>query len=87
MCVGVSVWLGWSGIRVAGFSLQHGYHYLVVVVGLVLSNDPEGRAKVASCVTGRTSHAGHIKGDNAHKKLNPGLPVWSLNREANNQEE
>jgi len=26
MCVGVSVWLCWSGIRVAGFSLQHGYH-------------------------------------------------------------
>jgi hypothetical protein len=26
MCVGVSVWLVWSGIRVAGFSLQHGYH-------------------------------------------------------------
>jgi len=26
MCVGVSVWLGWSGIRVTGFSLQHGYH-------------------------------------------------------------
>jgi len=26
MCVGVSVWLGWSGIRVAGFSLLHGYH-------------------------------------------------------------
>jgi len=26
MCVGVSVWLIWSGIRVAGFSLQHGYH-------------------------------------------------------------
>jgi len=26
MCVGVSVWLGWSGIRVASFSLQHGYH-------------------------------------------------------------
>jgi len=24
MCVGVSVWLGWSGIHVAGFSLQHG---------------------------------------------------------------
>jgi len=24
MCVGVSVWLGWGGIRVAGFSLlQH----------------------------------------------------------------
>ena len=23
MCVGVSVWLGWSGIRVAGFSLEH----------------------------------------------------------------
>ena len=23
MCVGVSVWLSWSGIRVAGFSLQH----------------------------------------------------------------
>jgi len=22
MCVGVSVWLGWSGIRVADFSLQ-----------------------------------------------------------------
>jgi len=26
LCVGVSVWLGWSGIRVTGFSLQHGYH-------------------------------------------------------------
>jgi len=27
-CVGVSVWLGWRGIRVAGwsFSLQHGHH-------------------------------------------------------------
>ena len=25
MCVGVSVWLGWSGIRVAGCSLLHGY--------------------------------------------------------------
>jgi len=24
MCVGVSVWLGWGGIRVAGFSLLHG---------------------------------------------------------------
>jgi len=23
MCVGVSVWLGWGGIRVAGFSLLH----------------------------------------------------------------
>jgi len=23
---GVSIWLGWSGIRAAGFSLQHGYH-------------------------------------------------------------
>ena len=29
MCVGDSVWLGWSGIRVAGFSLQHGYHLRV----------------------------------------------------------
>jgi len=26
ICVGISVWLGWSGIRVEGFSLQHGYH-------------------------------------------------------------
>ena len=25
MYVGVSVWLGWGGIRVAGFSLLHGY--------------------------------------------------------------
>ena len=25
-CFGVSVWLGWVGIRVEGFSLQHGYH-------------------------------------------------------------
>jgi len=23
MCVGVSLWLGWSGIRVEGFSLTH----------------------------------------------------------------
>jgi len=28
MCVGVSVWLGWGGIRVAGFSLLHGYHHI-----------------------------------------------------------
>jgi len=26
MCSGVSVWLGWGGIRAAGFSLLHGYH-------------------------------------------------------------
>ena len=26
MCVGVSVWLAWGGIRVAGFSLLHGCH-------------------------------------------------------------
>jgi len=26
MCVGDSVWLGWRGIRVAGFRLQHGHH-------------------------------------------------------------
>ena len=25
ICVGVSVWLGWGGIRVACFSLLHGY--------------------------------------------------------------
>jgi len=25
MCVGVSVWLVWGGIRAAGFSLPHGY--------------------------------------------------------------
>ena len=24
LCVGDLVWLGWGGIRVAGFSLQHG---------------------------------------------------------------
>jgi len=27
MCVGVSVWLGCGGIRVAGFSLPHGYQH------------------------------------------------------------
>jgi len=26
MCFGVSVWLGWGGNRVAGFSLRRGYH-------------------------------------------------------------
>jgi len=26
MCVGVSVWLGWSGVCVAGFNLQHRHH-------------------------------------------------------------
>jgi len=25
MCVGISIWLGWSDIRVVGFSLQHEY--------------------------------------------------------------
>jgi len=29
MCVGVSVWLGWGGIRVAGFSLQDGYRNML----------------------------------------------------------
>jgi len=28
MCVGVSVWLGWSGIRVAGMSLVILFHFL-----------------------------------------------------------
>jgi len=32
MCVGVSVWLGWSGIRVAGWSLQHRYIYIYSLV-------------------------------------------------------
>jgi len=27
MCVGDSVWLGWSGIRIAGFSLQYEEQY------------------------------------------------------------
>ena len=27
MCVGVSVWLGWSGIRIAGFSLRLARHH------------------------------------------------------------
>jgi len=26
MCVGVSVWLGWGSIRMAGFSLPYGYY-------------------------------------------------------------
>jgi len=26
LCVGDLVWLGWSGIHVAGFIQQHGYH-------------------------------------------------------------
>jgi len=26
LCVGDTVWLGWSGICVPGFSLQHRYH-------------------------------------------------------------
>ena len=32
LCVGDSVWLGWSGIRVADFCLQHGYHITTNVV-------------------------------------------------------
>ena len=31
MCVGVSVWLGWSGIRVAGFSLQQNSRKLLMM--------------------------------------------------------
>ena len=34
MCVEVSVWLGWSGIRVAGFSPQHEpriYIYIYII--------------------------------------------------------
>jgi len=26
MCVGVSVWMGWSGVRVAGLSLHYTLH-------------------------------------------------------------
>jgi len=33
MCVGVSVWLGWGGIRVAGFSLWCVMPWLLVVGG------------------------------------------------------
>jgi len=32
MCVGVSVWLGWGGIRVAGFSLPHGHIYVYIYI-------------------------------------------------------
>ena len=32
MCVGVSVWLGWSGIRVAGFSVIQIYMFAIITV-------------------------------------------------------
>jgi len=34
MCVGVSVWLGCSCIRAAGFSLLHGYHTAAAVLSV-----------------------------------------------------
>jgi len=52
MCVGVSVWLGWSGIRVAGFSLQHGYHSKPTTPKLILRITERGTIKnVCLCVT------------------------------------
>jgi len=37
MCVGVSVWLVWGGIRVTGFSLLHGYHRRLLMIGVLKS--------------------------------------------------
>jgi hypothetical protein len=34
---GVSVWLGWGGIRVAGFSLLHGYGYGHCITNVVVA--------------------------------------------------
>jgi hypothetical protein len=40
MCVGVSVWLGWSGIRVAGEPVDHlsGYQIFIGVKSVKKSN-------------------------------------------------
>jgi len=37
MYVGVSVWLGWSGIRAAGFSLQHEIYPSPSIVRMIKS--------------------------------------------------
>ena len=40
-CVGDSVWLGWSGIHVAGFNLQHGYHSKPTTLNLQHTSNQE----------------------------------------------
>jgi hypothetical protein len=57
--------------------------YVVVVVGLVWSNDPESYVG-GSVATGRASHAGEVESDDPDKKGYPGPPVWGLGNEANN---
>jgi len=43
MCVAVSVWLGWGGIRVASFSLLHGYPARRVLLSVPGGKRPRGR--------------------------------------------
>ena len=37
ICVEVSVWLVWSGIRVAGFSLQHAYTDIYIYIYIIFT--------------------------------------------------
>jgi hypothetical protein len=53
------------------------YPYIVVVAGLVWSNNPESYAG-ASVAAGRASHAKGVKGDDPDKKGHPGPPGWGL---------
>jgi len=41
MCVGDSVWLGWSGIRLVGLSLQHGNHSKPTTLNLQHTSNQE----------------------------------------------
>ena len=50
MCVGVSVWLGWSCIRVAGFRLQHGlpphFHGIITMPFRLLLSKHSARTSI-----------------------------------------
>jgi len=44
MCVGVSVWLGWGGVRVAGFSERVVEHVVKLIFCLVALQPNAGHA-------------------------------------------
>jgi hypothetical protein len=54
-----------------------------MVVGFECSRDPESYAG-GIAATGRVTHAGQVKGQEADEEGYPGPPGWGVGREANN---
>jgi len=72
MCVGVSVWLGWSGICDAGWSLQHGYHSKQTTPKLQHTSNQEQYDQCGNstaCITDTTPTQPH-RNSNTHRTKN-----------------